>query len=237
MKKIAFILTIGTAFLLTACSGGFKSKNCIYGDLPEKLEKIEKEAKKDFESMKKDGLDIEESLNIIKAVREKMEEETAECRASLVGKVLPYELSDSLPYTICSDITVTEVELSKKLDVRMKAEFDIEFTETVELPGLPQYYKICYIPTGESGPMYAGSDDCSLKDVEIIQKPDGAGGTFPNKILKKGDKLHAKISFSAAGYQAMATCDRLKFVPKKDFDDARDEANMNRIHFLTSLSE
>lgn len=237
MKSISFILTIGTAFLLTACSGGFKSKNCIYGDLPEKMKKVEKDFMKDIESKKKEELDIEEALNLIKAVREKMEEETAESRANLVGKVLPYELSDSLPYTICSDITVTEVELTKKLDVHMSAEFDIEFTETVELDALGKGFKVCYIPTGESGPMYAGNDYCSIKDVEITQKPDGVGGTWPYRILKAGDKLHAKISFTAAGYPAMETCDRLKFIPEKKFNDAREEANINRIQFLTKLSE
>ena len=225
--------------LLTACSGGSsKSTNSIYGDLPEIIEKTENELKKEVRSMKEKGnMDFETALGMIVLLKQKVEENTAESRAKLVGKTLPYELSDSLPYTIASDITITEVNFTSRGDFLMKAEFDIEITDSLELSTLGKGLNIYYLLTGEAGPLYLKNNYCNMKDVKITQKPDGYGGTWPYWTLAPGDKLHTKISFTADDTQVMSLCERLKFIPEKRAKEARNEATNNLKRVLEPTPE
>ncbi|MBQ9364050.1 MAG: hypothetical protein IJT97_11650 [Bacteroidaceae bacterium] len=237
MKNFSLISAVCTVFLLTACSDGLKSDKSIYGDLPKTIEKVEKELSKEVQSLKGKDMDVESALGMIMTLNQKLDEKTAESREKLIGTTLPYELSDSLPYTICSDITVTNVELTKKQEVRMYAEFDVEFTEPVELEAFGNKFKICYFVTGESGPFYVEEDRQDMKDVEITQKPDEYGGTWPYWILNPGDKIHARINFTAKEIPVMYLCERLKFIPEKQAREAHEETSLNRFVIMEKAKE
>lgn len=237
MKKN--LLLVMAVCLFAACSGGGSiggPKN-IFGDLPDKLEEVAEELKKDAEKMqdkfgdKNDPEDFAEALAYLGQLGKKLEEKTAECRENLVGTKLPFEVEDSLPYTI-SDVTVTKVDFEKLDEAVMTAGFTLRFKEDYDIvvPTLgAAVYHAYPIVTGDAGTMYAL--DCQATITQFPKEEvKGKDSYWPDVYFHAhaGDTLAMTLTIKPGDTDIMRKCQLIRFVGQNGFIQEWKDASANR---------
>jgi hypothetical protein len=239
MKKN--LLLVMAVCLLAACSGGGSiggSKN-IFGDLPDKYEEIlnenEEECQKmqeKFENKKNTEEDMIELYAFLGILGRKIEEGTAECREKLVGTKLPFEVVDSLPYTV-SDITVANVYFEKLVDVVMAAKFTITFKEDFDIVesiyNSAPIYKVYSVVTGDANTMYTLYNKATISHFpcEEIPRKD----SFINDIcyhIHAGDTLPMEMVIKTDNPDIMRKCQLIRFVDQNEYKQEVKNAEANR---------
>lgn len=237
MKKS--LLLVIAACLLTACSGGGSKggPENIFGDFPDKFDEVAEELREESEKMKEqfenknNKEDIAEAFALLGMLGRKLTEGTEESREKLVGTKLPFEVEDSLPYTV-SDVTVTKVYMEKLADVVMTAKFTIKFKEDfdfVESVFGPAIYHTYPIVTGDAGTMYAL--DCKASIAQFPREEKERTDSFvPDYCyhFHAGDTLSMSLAIKPDDTVLMRKCQSLRFVGHNGFITEFKAASSNR---------
>lgn len=205
MKTKAFI--VGTLFLVAlnfGFSGCSRGGDSMFGEIPsiyeEELVGFLNSTKELINSMN-NGEDIkgEDALlaySNFEASMKKAEEKAQPLADEMIGKTIPYTMSDSLPYRIVSDIKITKVLLPemkmtkrKNESLRLEVEFDVVFTQE-QNPADLHYF----IMSGD--------------------QPIGYSNMFYFRTLREGDTLHVENTVRAPEVPAkyLKECEELRFV-------------------------
>lgn len=205
MRNKTFLAALALIGLMAASCTGSSSSESMFGGIPEiyeeKLIDIVKELKKAT-----DNNDQAEAMKKLGTIAEAYDEATEEARPkaeAMKGKTIPYEVNDSVPYSIVSDITVDSVRLpefkllGKSKDTRLDISFDITMKEDTKGPFTNLYY---FITDGERAIGYGQRSIYSKKKK---------GETFTVNIIVEMPSVPAEIARS---------CSKLSFVTEGTYD-------------------
>ncbi|MBU3856422.1 hypothetical protein [Bacteroides gallinaceum] len=215
-KHLIFICTV--AFAIISC-GGNGSADSMFGKIPSMYEKtttdmlqdlsdINKAIKEDKNKEKADN-----NLEKLKEAFQKMEDALKETEKKarpyadeMAGKTIPYEQTDSLQYTVISDITIKEVLLPKIRNlgsegVKLEVTFDIKLKKDAKKSS----FYIYFLMAGDKGNI--GYDKQSIYC---------AG-------KKQGDVISVKTTINAPDVPTsyLNACERLIFVTEDTYYSQR----------------
>ena len=226
---------IAGAMAMVACGGN--SGSGIFGEMPNIYrEKIVEFALKG-KSMAEDVKDCshEEALDMLEEMREYVETVNEEIKTELTphidelkGTSIPCEVSDSVPYTLVGDMTITDVTLPKlKLTSSSKplalhVEGAVVCTDTIY--EYNEYFgKSVYM-------LMSTSDGEYVKNMTTYAEHEGErhfviadaswGGTYEKACLFPGDtlKMKFKIEEEDMPIDIVNKCEKLHFVTKSVYD-------------------
>lgn len=205
-KRLILVPAAIAAVALAACGGGSSTTStdeCIFGDLPALYEKAEKKVLTDFKDVK----DVNDVMPQILSIYEETEKQAKPLIEKMVGKKIAYNVSDSLPYQVVSDIVVEGASASESSSVKVKVTFDVALTQDLEEPLTVYYF---------------------LQDDE---KPIGSANISNLKKQTAGDTVHIRTTINSPKIPAkyLEGCNNLKFVSKETYlSQMRDIAEQNR---------
>lgn len=212
MKTESSILIIS---FLTALSIGSsscsKSENSLFGGIPTIYEEQMVEFAESVKDLKLDDqgdieANAENALVVLAGMQasfQKAEEKAKPLAEGMVGKTVPYTVSDSLPYQIVSDIKVEKVLLPAMSltwhggkTTRLKIAFDAVFTQKQDR----QVNMYFFIMSGD--------------------QPVGYDQIWKYGTKNAGDTLHVQTTVDAPDIPSeyLETCDELLFVTPYTFE-------------------
>lgn len=209
MKTKRFIIAFSAvaAWALVSCGGGGTtssgvSKKSLFGDIPQLYEDKIADFVKEIPDPKEDA-GVSEAFEVLAKMQQALDEAAEEAKPladKMVGEKLAYELSDSLPYQIVSDIEVKKVRLpgyeffgGGGQPTRLDVEFDIVLTQPVD---------------GSVGWLYYWIMDDDT--------PIGYGDATESGTHEAGDTVHIseRIEAPDAPAKYVKGCNMLKFVTR-----------------------
>lgn len=215
-KHIIFICTIASA--ITSC-GGNGSENSMFGKVPAMYEKVTIDMLQNLSDINdaiKEGKNKEEAdnnLEKLKEVFQKMEDALKETEKKarpyvdkMAGKTIPYEQTDSLPYTVVSDITIKKVLLPKVQVLGSEGiKLDVAFDIKLKKDGTKSHFYIYFLMAGDKGNI--GYDRQSIYCAD----------------KKQGDVIPVKTTINAPDIPAsyLNACERLIFVTEDTYYSQR----------------
>lgn len=231
-KLLTITLTLCTIGLLTSCDNSsdsiFGKLHKDYGELREttmrnhisniiKIVEDRYDVKKDEEELEKFKAKMQEELD-------KLNEKWSDKVDDMVGNVIPYTESDSLPYKIVSDITIEEVSLPEKGN-QDNLDLYVTFKILIKDNDLSNLY-LYYIIGDEEDDLSCSSFYTYASEHKIHSKTIDMGFYQSTEYyFEKGDTLtlHERIGLPVIPIKKIGDCKMLKFVPEKKYYSKKNE--------------
>jgi len=247
MRKQITILSVATALMaMISCGNSSVPSDGIFGEIPAKMYELEKEL--ESKAKEKLGLDDDAELSaddlsnlsrqeIVATFGElhtkyklQLVAAIAEANKKMKGKELPYEMGDSLDYTIDKAPVISEVKLKNGNPV-ITAELDVVFKNDMYDV---TYFNFYYFLVDGDMPLKAEKKYVYItKEHGFEKQPDNKTSLWASSryMIKKGEKLHMELEINEKGVvpALLSRCKKLKFVMKNEYNRTDVNANVESI--------
>lgn len=247
MRKQITILSVAAILLvMVSCGNNKVPSDGIFGEIPVKMYELEKEL--ESKAKEKLGLDDDAELSaddlsnlsrqeIVSTFGElhtkyklQLVAAIAEANKKMKGKELPYEMGDSLDYTIDKAPVITEVKLKNGNPV-ITAELDVVFKNDMYDV---TYFNFYYFLVDGDMPLKAEKKYVYItKEHGFEKQPDNKTSLWASSryMIKKGEKLHMELEINEKGVvpALLSRCKELKFVMKNEYNRTDVNANVESI--------
>lgn len=229
MKKYIYtaLCSALTVILFSACGGGrtsegdsTSSNDGLFGSLPgvvaeygQKWEVFQEEAKNKMEKMKdiSEGVKLEkESEALEKESKEKIDASAQE----LLGKKMPYEMSEGLFYKITSEPVITKSGAHNYKSATMEITYRASQKEAMEIARLSfTDYPICYKFVDANGtPVWVSMDYIVMSNNEPVKFE--AGQDY-------GRDFVITLSVTEKNVNDLKNAVKIIFIPKAEYDEVK----------------
>lgn len=221
---------IAGAMAMVACGGNdsglFGGMQGLYCD---KIAEVSVKGKSMAEELKdcsrEEGMAIvEEMREYMKSVNEEIADELAPSIEAFKGKVIPCEVSDSVPFTLVSDITVVDVSspeltLSGYNGLKVQVEGAVVSSDTIYGFSGTSLYILMSTSDGEyvkHMTPYAKYEG----ERHFVLEEDYFGGTYERTCVFPGDTLKFEFRYDDEGRPSdiISKCEKLHIVNKAEYD-------------------
>ncbi len=229
---------IAGAMAMVACGGNNGSG--IFGEMPSiyrsKIAEVSAKGKSVYEGINNGSIEdgqaaIKELEEYMKTVKEEIKTELTPHIDAIKGTSIPCEVSDSLPYTLAGNLTITEVtspymKLTGLTPLSIHVEGAVVCKDTIYGYTGQEVYMLISSNDGEYVKSMSPYANYSGENHFVIAESSW-GGTYEQSCLFPGDTLKLRFKFSDEDMpiDIVNKCEKLHVVTESVYDKENDAIN------------